>query len=189
MGIIVESLQNHLLVAMPTLEDPFFGRTVTYLCEHNAEGAMGIVLNHPLQLTVSELLKQMDIPHNASHPQASWHVCAGGPVQSERGFVLHSPREGYHSSLRLNDDLMITTSKDILEDLASDFAPDKFLLALGYAGWTAGQLEEELSANSWLVLPYDPHVIFDLPHHEKWQGAAQAQGISVWQLSATAGHA
>lgn len=185
----MDSLQNQLLVAMPSLDDPFFGRTVTYICEHNDEGAMGIVLNHPLELTVSDLLAQLDVAHDGQCLNAKQAVVAGGPVQPDRGFILHTPKTGYSSSVTISDDIMITTSQDILADLASPNAPDKFLLALGYAGWTAGQLEQEIADNSWLVLPASSLVIFDLAHDEKWQGAALHNGISLWQLSNVAGHA
>ena len=185
----MDSLQNQLLVAMPSLDDPFFGRTVTYICEHNDEGAMGIVLNHPLELTVSDLLTQLDVAHDGQCLNAKQAVVAGGPVQPDRGFILHTPKAGYSSSVAISDDIMITTSQDILADLASANAPDKFLLALGYAGWTAGQLEQEIADNSWLVLPASSLVVFDLAHDEKWQGAALHNGISLWQLSNVAGHA
>lgn len=185
----MDSLQNQLLVAMPSLDDPFFGRTVTYICEHNDEGAMGIVLNQPLELTVSDLLAQLDVAHDGQCLNAKQAVVAGGPVQPDRGFILHTPKAGYSSSVAISDDIMITTSQDILADLASANAPDKFLLALGYAGWTAGQLEQEIADNSWLVLPASSLVVFDLAHDEKWQGAALHNGISLWQLSNVAGHA
>jgi putative transcriptional regulator len=110
-------------------------------------------------------------------------------VQSDRGFVLHTPKEGYTSSMRLNNDLMVTTSRDILEKLTTEDAPEKFILALGYAGWSAGQLEKEMAENSWLMIPADNNIIFEMSHAEKWQGAAHTMGIEVWQLSPEAGHA
>ncbi len=185
----MQSLQNHLLIAMPSLDDPMFGRSVTYICEHNQDGAMGIVINHPMSLKVAELLNQLDIEFNAKSKAADAQVCAGGPVQHDRGFVLHTPKAGFASSLQLTDELMVTTSKDILEQLTSDNAPEKFILALGYAGWSAGQLEQELAENSWLVVPADNQIIFDLCHAEKWQSATQKLGIQAWQLSPQAGHA
>ncbi|RVT45331.1 YqgE/AlgH family protein [Rheinheimera sediminis] len=185
----MDNFQNHLLIAMPGLDDPMFKRSVTYICEHNAEGAMGIVINHPMPVKVTELLSQLQIEHDAESQAAKAHVCAGGPVQSDRGFVLHTPKEGYTSSMRLNKDLMVTTSRDILEKLTTEEAPEKFILALGYAGWSAGQLEKEMAENSWLMIPADNSIIFELSHAEKWQGAAHAMGIEVWQLSPEAGHA
>jgi putative transcriptional regulator len=110
-------------------------------------------------------------------------------VQSDRGFVLHTAKSGYHSSMLLENDLMVTTSKDILIDLTTERAPEKFILALGYAGWTAGQLEQEIIDNSWLVIPADNHIIFDLTHAEKWQSATATMGIKPWQLTSEAGHA
>ena len=185
----MNTLQHHFLIAMPSLQDPFFQRSVTYICEHNAEGAMGIVINHPLKATVGDLLQQLDITFDDTSNVAEQVVCAGGPVQSDRGFVLHSARHGYQSSLMLQDELMITTSKDILEQLTSADAPSKFLLALGYAGWTPGQLEQEIADNSWLVIPADPAIIFDLAHAHKWEAATKSMGIETWQLSGEAGHA
>ncbi|WP_372627349.1 YqgE/AlgH family protein [Arsukibacterium sp.] len=185
----MQDFQNHFLIAMPALDDPMFKRSVTYICEHSAEGAMGIVINHPLNVTVAELLEQLEIEFDGNSAVARRAVCAGGPVQSDRGFVLHSPKGGYHSSLELNNGLMVTTSKDILMDLTTKAAPEKFLLALGYAGWTAGQLEQEISDNSWLVIPADNTIIFDLSHAEKWQSATATMGIKTWQLTTEAGHA
>lgn len=185
----MDSLQNCLLVAMPGLNDPMFSRSVTYICEHNAEGAMGIVLNQPLSVNVSGLLKQLDIDFDDSADNARQPVCNGGPVSHDRGFVLHTPKEGYTSSVWLNDELMVTTSKDILSTLTCADAPEKFLLALGYAGWSAGQLEQEIADNSWLVIPTDNKIIFDVPYKEKWQSATEKLGIHSYQLSTQAGHA
>ena len=145
-------LPNHLLIAMPTMEDNFFARSVIYLCEHNAQGAMGLTLTVPLDLDLHDLLTQMKI--DQVNPELATHtVLAGGPVSTDRGFVLHSTRHGFSSSLALTDELMVTTSLDILKDLSTANAPEQFLVALGYAGWEAGQLEQELLDNSWLTLP------------------------------------
>lgn len=185
----MQSLQNHFLIAMPSLDDPLFKRSVTYICEHNDEGAMGIVINHPLEVKVADLLKQLEIAFDAQSPAANAYVCAGGPVQHDRGFVLHTAKPGYGSSMNLSDELMVTTSKDILYDLTTANAPDKFILALGYAGWTAGQLEQEIADNSWLVIPAEKGIIFDLSHADKWQSATATIGIKPWQLTNEAGHA
>jgi len=185
----MQSFQNHFLIAMPSLDDPLFKRSVTYICEHNDEGAMGIVINHPLEVKVADLLKQLEIEFDADSPAAHAHVCAGGPVQHDRGFVLHTTKPGYGSSMSLSDELMVTTSKDILYDLTTANAPDKFILALGYAGWTAGQLEQEIADNSWLVIPAEKGIIFDLSHADKWQSATATIGIKPWQLTNEAGHA
>lgn len=185
----MQGFQNHFLIAMPALDDPMFKRSVTYVCEHNEEGAMGIVINHPLNVSVADLLEQLEIAHDAQSPAAAIKVCAGGPVQSDRGFVLHTAKSGYHSSMLLENELMVTTSKDILSDLTTSRSPDKFILALGYAGWTAGQLEQEIADNSWLVIPADKHIMFELTHAEKWQSATATIGIKPWQLTNEAGHA
>lgn len=185
----MNTFEHHFLIAMPSLQDPFFQRSVTYICEHNAEGAMGIVINHPLKATIGDLLQQLDIEFDPKNPITEQAVCAGGPVQADRGFVLHKAQPGYLSSMQLDDDLMITTSKDILQNLTTSEGPDKFLLALGYAGWVAGQLEQEIADNSWLVIPADSSIIFDLAHAYKWQAATKKMGIETWQLSSTAGHA
>ncbi|MCC5852969.1 MAG: YqgE/AlgH family protein [Alkalimonas sp.] len=185
----MSSFEHHFLIAMPSLQDPFFQRSVTYICEHNDEGAMGIVINHPLKATIGDLLQQLDIEYDANNPIAERAVCAGGPVQADRGFVLHSAQPGYMSSMTLDDALMITTSKDILQRLTTPEGPEKFLLALGYAGWVAGQLEQEIADNSWLVIPADPAIIFDLAHAYKWEAATKKMGIEAWQLTGDAGHA
>ena len=185
----MDSLQNHLLIAMPSLDDPLFGRSVTYICEHNEDGAMGIVINHPLSVDVASLLEQLEIEFDAGSDAAKRKVCAGGPVQNDRGFVLHTPKAGFTSSMQLNQDLMITTSKDILEQLTTDDAPEKFILALGYAGWSAGQLEQELKDNSWLTLPLDESMLYELPYEERWLAAWRSLGVDVASVSTRAGHA
>lgn len=181
-------LQNHLLIAMPTMEDNFFARSVIYVCEHNAKGAMGLTLTVPLDMDLHHLLTQMkieDVDLELSHHP----VLAGGPVNTDRGFVLHSPRLGLHSSLQLTDDLMITTSLDILKELGTGNAPDQFLVALGYAGWEAGQLEQELLDNSWLTLPATTQLLFHTPWQDKWLAATHAMGIDIWRVAPQAGHA
>ncbi|RUO40074.1 YqgE/AlgH family protein [Aliidiomarina taiwanensis] len=184
----MNSLQNNFLIAMPSLKDPFFERTVTYICEHNDEGAMGLVLNQPIDLSLASLLEQIDI--ETSNPELDEvPVFAGGPVGTDRGFVLHTPQEGWRSSLQLSDEVMITTSKDILSALGTDRAPSQFFLALGFAGWEAGQLEDELAANSWLTIPADADIVFNTPIKDRWEKATAQLGIDVWQLSNEAGHA
>ena len=181
-------LPNHLLIAMPTMEDNFFARSVIYLCEHNAQGAMGLTLTVPLDMDLHDLLTQMKIEH--VNPELAAHpVLAGGPVSTDRGFVLHSTRHGFSSSLELTDELMVTTSLDILKDLSTANAPEQFLVALGYAGWEAGQLEQELLDNSWLTLPATPELIFNTPWHDRWLAATHAMGIDIWRVAPQAGHA
>lgn len=184
----MDSLQNNFLIAMPSLKDPFFERSVTYICEHNEEGAMGLVINQPLDISLAGLLKQVDVAVNNSSLE-NIQVFAGGPVGTDRGFVLHSPQEGWRSSLQLSDEVMVTTSKDILDSLGSDRAPSRYLLALGFAGWEAGQLEEELAENSWLTIPADTDVLFNTPISERWEKATAKLGIDVWQLSSDVGRA
>jgi len=183
------SFQNHFLIAMPGLDDPFFHRSVTYVCEHNKDGAMGLIINQPVELTLDKLLEQIEIQFPKESRLDKKQVYAGGPVATDRGFVIHSPQEGWKSSLQLSDDIMVTTSKDILGSFGSDRAPTHYLLALGYAGWEAGQLEEEIADNSWLTIPADADILFSTPSSERWEKATAKLGIDIWQLSSQAGHA
>ncbi len=187
----MESLENHFLIAMPTLSDSFFKRTVTYICEHNADGAMGLIINQPVEITTGELLGKLNVDYNHSHPNATLPVYNGGPVQTDRGFVLHTPQpeKNWPSSLQLSDDLALTTSRDILGALTTEEAPEKFMIVLGYSGWSAGQLEQELSENSWLTIPADSQLLFDIPVQLRWETAAQRLGINMWQMSGQVGHA
>jgi len=183
----VSDLSNHFLIAMPSLEDANFYRTVTYICEHNAQGAMGIVINRPLDISLGDILEQMEI---TSSPDTSKQaVFSGGPVQTERGFVLHSPDGDWESTLKVTPEISITTSRDILEAIADNKGPEQSLVALGYAGWGEGQLEEEMSANAWLSGPADSQIIFNLPSEERWQAAAQILGVDMNLMSGDAGHA
>lgn len=182
------SLTNQFLIAMPALDDPNFHGTVTYICEHNPQGAMGIVINRPLSLTLGEVFQQMKI----SSPEtdiARRPVYMGGPVQIDRGFVLHNPAGQWNSMLRITDELGITTSKDILENLATGAGPKQTLVALGYAGWGAGQLEQELADNAWLCGPADNRIIFDTPWQQRWEAAAALMGVDLNQISDQIGHA
>lgn len=188
----MQNLQGQLLVAMPSLEDPFFQRSVTYICEHNEEGAMGLVLNQPIEdLNLAELLSKVQDLHrdNLSASHLTQPVFAGGPVNQERGFVLHTTQSGWASSLKLDSDLMVTTSKDILQILGTDLEPTKYLVTLGYAGWEAGQLEQEIAENSWLIIPADPELIFDVKAEEMWEASGRKLGIEITQISPEAGHA
>ena len=187
----MQNLQGQLLIAMPSLEDPFFQRTVTYICEHNAEGAMGLILNQPIKdLSLAKLLSKVQDLHreNLSAPPLQQAVFAGGPVNQERGFVLHSSQPGWASSIVVSNDLMVTTSKDILQILGTDLEPLHYLVTLGYAGWGAGQLEQEIADNSWLIVPADPELIFTVPAEQKWQASGRKLGIDIAQISPQAGH-
>lgn len=186
--VMQDSLENHFLIAMPSLEDPFFARRVVYICEHNEEGAMGLVINHPLELTLEELLKQAELV-SGGDSALDTPVYLGGPVSPERGFVLHTPQASWASSLRLTPDLMITTSRDILEAMGTDAEPDDYLILLGYSGWSAEQLEDEIKENSWLVIPADSHLLFDTPCDDRWHKAAECLGIDIRMLGSEAGHA
>lgn len=184
-----QSFQNHLLIAMPSLDDPYFSRTVTYICEHNEHGAMGIVVNQPVGMNLKELLAQTDGDAVVLEQKAEDIILAGGPVSQDRGFILHTNQAGWSSSMALTSEIMVTTSKDILPALGDGSGPDKALIALGYAGWTAGQLEQEIQTNSWLTVEADLELLFDVPIHKKWQTAVQKLGIDIWQLGPDVGHA
>ncbi|ROR34517.1 YqgE/AlgH family protein [Inmirania thermothiophila] len=181
-------LTGQFLIAMPALADPNFARTVTYVCEHNADGAMGIVVNRPLELTLGELLDHLEIPCTDAALRAR-PVFYGGPVQRERGFVLHRPAGEWEASLRIGDDLGLTTSRDILAALAEGRGPEQALVALGYAGWAAGQLEQEMAANAWLSAPGDRGILFDLAPERRWEAAAALVGVDLNNLSGEVGHA
>lgn len=182
------SFTNHFLIAMPGLQDPNFARTVTYICEHNAHGAMGIVVNRPMGLRLKEMLAQLEIPATAPD-SLELPVFLGGPVQTDRGFVLHSAERTWESTLKITPEIAITTSKDILEAIAQGHGPRDSLVALGYAGWAEGQLEDEMSANSWLSGPADTGILFRLAPEARWQAAAGLLGIDLNLLSGDAGHA
>jgi putative transcriptional regulator len=182
------SLTNHFLIAMPALRDPNFSRTVTYICEHTDQGAMGIVINRPMELRLGEVLTQLDI--DSDDPQVlGAAVYLGGPVQTDRGFVLHSATDHFESTLTITPNISVTTSRDVLEAIAAGRGPHQNLVALGYAGWAGGQLEDELSANSWLSGPANNDIIFNLPNEARWLAAAQLLGVDLNLLSGEAGHA
>jgi len=181
-------LSNQFLIAMPSLADPNFYRTVTYLCAHNAEGAMGIVVNRPLELTLGEVLGHMDI--EIQDPVVrEMQVLQGGPVQRERGFVIHEPAGEWEAVLRVGGDVGIATSRDILNAVAAGHGPERAVVALGYAGWGAGQLEREVLENAWLSGPADTSIIFDVPYDERWSRAARSLGVDPDRLSGEVGHA
>lgn len=179
---------NHFLIAMPNLRDPNFARTVTLICEHSSQGAMGIVINRVTDLRLSDILQQMNIEENNSH-QLNLPVYLGGPVQNNRGFVLHEPLDHWESTLNITDSLGVSTSRDILVALAENRGPQRCLLALGYAGWAAGQLEHEISENTWLSGPADNQILFDTPVEARWGAAVKHLGVDLATLSNEAGHA
>jgi putative transcriptional regulator len=182
------SLANHFLIAMPSLADANFARSVTLICEHSDAGAMGIVINRLTDLRLGDIFEQMKIVADRKTPIGT-SVYLGGPVQNNRGFVLHEPLGDWESTLSVTDKFGVSTSRDILEAIAQSRGPEKFLVALGYAGWGAGQLEREISENSWLSGPANRDVIFDLPAEQRWKAAAQLVGVDLTTLSGEAGHA
>jgi putative transcriptional regulator len=187
------NLTGQFLIAMPAMIDPYFSKTVTYICTHNADGAMGITLNRTADISVSDLLKQIKLG-TASLPLLSKRVHFGGPVQMERGFILHEPHVEYDSTIVVNGNVALTTSKDILAASAENNGPHNMLIALGYAGWTAGQLEHEVLQNAWLSLetsdPEQIHqLIFDTNDHSKFDYAMGLLGLNLANLSDVAGHA
>jgi putative transcriptional regulator len=185
---VATSLTNHLLIAMPGMLDPNFSSTVTLICEHNEDGALGIIINRPLTLKLGGLFEQLDLP-DADPAAAARPVLMGGPVGPERGFVLHDTDQAYEHSLDVSNDIRLTLSRDVIDAMASGKGPARTLVALGYAGWEAGQLEREMLANSWLTVDATPTIVFDLPFDERWTAAAGTLGIDISRMSGDAGHA
>jgi putative transcriptional regulator len=183
----LETLKNQFLIAMPGLEDENFNHTVSLLCEHNDAGAIGLVINKPTELTLRDMMAQMDLEHDALSEDAI--VYWGGPVQPERGFVIHRQPGGWESSLEIEDDLYITTSRDILRSIGKGTGPEHYFVVLGYAGWGAGQLESEILHNAWLNTPLSSKVLFQIPVRDRWQEATRLLGIDVTQIAGNAGHA
>lgn len=181
------SLRDHFLIAMPGLNDSSFAHTVTYICEHSDKGAMGLVINTATPMLLKEVFTQMGL--DDSSDQGDLIVMSGGPVQSERGFVLHSNDSKWQSTLEISSDIYLTASRDIIAALAAGTGPKQCLIALGYAGWGEGQLEAEIVANSWLTVPARKDIIFNTPFEQRWTTAAQTLGIDVTLISSTAGHA
>lgn len=181
-------LNNQFLIAMPALADPNFAQTVTLICEHNKEGALGIVINRPGQMSLGEILDQMSLETTDEAIRAQT-IFEGGPVHPDRGFVLHEPSRDWESSLPVSDKIQITTSRDILAALARGEGPGSYLLALGYAGWAAGQLEEEMAGNAWLSVEADPDIVFNTQWDHRYRAAAELLGIDLDALGPGAGHA
>ena len=182
------NLTHHFLIAMPNMADPHFSKTLTYICEHNEQGALGLVVNRPLDMVLSKLLVQVSIPV-ASQQCASIPVHFGGPVQTDRGFVLHDPVGQWQSTLAVSSEIGLTTSKDILQAVACGEGPRQILVTLGYAGWAPGQLEHELAQNAWLTVAARQDVIFGMPAEERLVAAMDLLGVNYASLSENAGHA
>jgi putative transcriptional regulator len=182
------NLTDHFLIAMPAMADPNFTRTLTYIAEHNENGAMGIIVNRPTDMRLATLFERIDIPFE--QPDfADLPVYFGGPVQSDRGFVLHRPAGDWHSTLRVSDSVALTSSRDVLQSLANEGQPGEVLVALGYSGWSAGQLEHEIAQNAWLTVPASLDIVFSLPPEERLAAAMQLLGVDFAKLSDVAGHA
>ncbi|MBS4098389.1 MAG: YqgE/AlgH family protein [Sulfuricella sp.] len=182
------NLTAHFLIAMPAMADPYFAKSLTYICEHNTEGALGVVVNRPIDMTLRTLFEQIGITLENSHI-ANASLYFGGPVQTDRGFVLHRPIGVWSSTLAIGAEVGLTTSKDILEAIGRGEGPSDFIVTLGYAGWGPGQLENEIFQNAWLNVPADPSVIFDLPWEDRLTGAMSLLGVDLSSLSEGAGHA
>jgi len=181
-------LTNQFLIAMPNLADPNFHHTVTYICAHNDDGAMGIIINRPLGIMLGEVLEQMKMKTD-DEIIGKTPVYHGGPVQCDRGFVLHQPLQKWDSTLQVSHDVGVATSRDILRAIARGEGPANTFIALGYAGWAAGQLEQEIKDNAWLSGPADLDVIFRTPAEQRWHSAAALLGIDLDKLSIDIGHA
>ena len=189
-SVIQLNLANHFLIAMPSMNDPIFGGAVVYICEHNDKGVLGVVINKPTDMTMDVLFDRIDLKvADGLRAALDEPIMFGGPVQDDRGFVLHSPGGRYSSSLAVTDDVAFTTSIDVLEAVANGSGPRRMLVSIGYAGWSPGQLEEEISRNGWLTVGADARVLFDLPIEERYTAAIKLLGIDPLMLATEAGHA
>jgi putative transcriptional regulator len=181
-------LTNQLLIAMPSMGDPNFAQTVALICEHSAQGALGLILNKPLPMRTAEIFEQLEIELKLE-PLRDRQVLRGGPMQTDRGFVVHPACGDWDSTLKVSDALHVTTSRDILAAMARDEGPKQAMIALGYAGWDRGQLEDEIRANVWLNAPVDLGLIFDLPFESRWHAAARLLGVELSRVSPIGGNA
>lgn len=182
------NLTNHFLIAMPNMADPYFSRTLTFICEHNEQGALGVVVNRPIEMTLGGLFDRLSL-RLTSQILVNEPVYFGGPVQTDRGFVLHQPLGEWQATLSVRDKVGLTTSKDILEAVGHGGGPHKMLVTLGYAGWAAGQLENEIKQNAWLTVEAKDAIIFDTPNEERLPAAMKLLGLDFATLSEEAGHA
>ena len=185
------NLANHFLIAMPAMQDPVFGGTVVYVCEHNENGVLGVVINKPTDMTMQVLFERIDLEPEASLSPTivDEPIMFGGPVQDDRGFVLHTPGARYSSSLTVTEEVAFTTSIDVLEAVARGDGPERMLVSIGYSGWSPGQLEEEISRNGWLTVGADARILFDLPVEERYFAAMKLLGFDPLMLASEAGHA
>lgn len=181
-------LNDHFLIAMPAMGDPNFHHSVTYICEHNAQGALGITINRPMNLNLGDIFDQLNLERSPDISESA-PILLGGPVQPERGFVIHHPKGEWDSSMETGDQIQVTTSRDVLQAMARGEGPDQAIVALGYAGWTAGQLELEVVENVWLTVPSSHEILFETPYDKRWESAAALLGVDVKNISNYAGHA
>ncbi len=182
------NLTHHFLIAMPSMADPYFAKTLTYVCEHNDQGALGVVVNRPIDMTLQALFERLSLTLKQKDLSDS-PIYFGGPVQTDRGFVLHEPAGNWQSTLHVRGAIGLTTSKDILEAVGRGEGPAKLLVTLGYAGWSPGQLEHELKQNAWLTVEAKDAIIFDLPSEERLPAAMELLGVDYARLADSAGHA
>jgi len=184
----INNFVGQLLIASPSLNDPNFHQTVTYICENDESGSFGLIINRPMKTNISEVLNQLNLDTPTPNEPGNFPVLQGGPVGLERGFVLHKEGEWENTS-RINEDISITTSKDILLSMASGNGPSESLLILGYSGWGAGQLEQELKTNSWINAPASQDILFTVPYKNRWEEAINLLGVNVSNISGQIGHA
>lgn len=182
------SFKNHFLIAMPSLNDTFFYHSVVYVCDHDDQGATGIIINRPTQVMLPELLTQLNIQNDAEQSKTT-PIFFGGPVQKSQGMVLHDSADNWNASSQIADNIFLTTSTDILKAVGSDKGPDHILIALGYAAWSPGQLEQEITDNDWLTVAADNDILFNTPSKQRWHAAASLLGIDIALLSSAVGHA
>ncbi|WP_294613918.1 YqgE/AlgH family protein [uncultured Gilliamella sp.] len=184
------NLKNHFIIAMPTMHDAIFTRSVVYICEHNRDGAMGIIINKPIfELNVAIVLDRLEITAKRNCAELEHPVFAGGPMAEEQGFILHTPQSGFSSSINISDDVMITTSLDALKAIGTPEQPKDMFLALGYSSWQSLQLEAEVARNDWLVADADPKIIFEVAIEDRWQQSAKSLGINMSNISHQMGNA
>ncbi len=184
----ITSLQSKFLIAMPHLLDPNFFHSVTLICEHNQNGSLGFLINRPLGIMLADVFAQMSITSNFTDINQQ-PVLAGGPLQIQQGFVIHRTPGVWQSSLNVGENINITTSRDILTAMASKQGPEQNIVLLGYSCWGAGQLEKEITENTWLIAPADVKILFDLPIEERWQAAAASIGVDMSKVTSQTGHA
>ncbi|QKS30564.1 YqgE/AlgH family protein [Accumulibacter sp.] len=181
-------LTDHFLIAMPAMVDSFFAKSLVYVAEHNPRGALGLIVNRPIDMSLGSLLERIDVPLQADGI-ANLPVFFGGPVQTDRGFVLHRPVGQWQSTLVVNEHVGLTSSRDILQAVAQRGQPRDLMVTLGYAGWSAGQIEHELAQNAWLTVPAQLRILFELPYEERLPSALELLGVSLTNLVDEAGHA